>query len=71
MIKLGLKRIQLLLVLLLMSACFCLSATATETLKQAQDELSHIAQVIKELQIRLKKSSADQHCFFSSEFVTL
>ena len=61
MIKLGLKRIRLLLVLLLMSACFCLSATATETLKQAQDELSHIAQVIKELQIRLKKSSADQH----------
>ena len=61
MIKLGLKRIQLLLALLMISACFALSATAAETLKQAQDELSHIAQVIKELQARLEKSSADQN----------
>ena len=61
MIKLGLRRIQLLLALLMISACFALSATAAETLKQAQDELSHIAQMIKELQTRLEKSSADQN----------
>lgn len=56
MIKVDLKRI--LLLLLLLSPCFCLSAT--EALKQAQSELSHIAQAIKELQTRLKKSSSDQ-----------
>ena len=60
MIKVSTKRIQALLMLVLVSLSLCPLAAETQALEQAQLELSGIAEAIKELQSRLKKSSADQ-----------
>ena len=60
MVKVSTKRIQALLMLVLVSLSLCPLAAETQALEQAQLELSGIAEAIKELQSRLKKSSADQ-----------